>query len=75
MKFVSPAKVGVPLTIVHIRQYTGNIWNFTANFQDFRFQNELRFQQDFKEAVRDFKGVLDPLCPVAWTTSYYKTDH
>ena len=31
---------------------------FYSNFS--RYQTELRFQQDFKEAVRDFKGVLDP---------------
>ena len=48
---------GVVLMIVHIWQYTGNIWNFTAIFQDFRFQNGLRFEisKRLYEISREFR--------------------
>ena len=48
----------VACVTLKIQKYTGNIWNFTTIFRDFRFQKQ-RFQQDFKEGCMRL-GVADP---------------
>ena len=42
-----------------MQKYTLNIQNFIAIFQISK-SRDFRFQQDFREPVRDFKGVADP---------------
>ena len=43
-----------------IMNYINNIRNFATIF---KMTRDFRFQQDFKEVVRDFKGVAEPLLP------------